>query len=315
MTGVIDKILCYTGINEYTEDPMTTLEQLTLDLPNGETIAYYKAGSGPKNLVLIHGNFGSAIHWRLLQEKLAEDFTTYALDLRGYGDTSYNTPAQTMAEYGNDVKLFLDGLDIKTCYLSGWSLGGAVAMEFASNHPNMVEKLVLLESASVQGYHLLKRNFFGKPIPNTAALSKEEIHKEVKAVLKAIAKKNTFMIKTILNMSLFTVKKPEKEYMDDLVQAVFKQRNLVDVNHALVHFNISHRNSHAESGTGKVDNLTMPVYILQGNLDKVVKPEVAQTNAKAIGENAKVVELTGCGHFPPVEDLDQVVKAYRECLG
>ena len=39
----------------------------------------------------------------------------------------------------------------------GWSMGGGVAMQFTANHPNFVEKLILVESVGMKGYPIFKK--------------------------------------------------------------------------------------------------------------------------------------------------------------
>ncbi len=54
----------------------------------------------------------------------------YAIDLRGFGDSTYHTPIHTIKDLSDDVKLFADALKLSAFTISGWSLGGAVAMQY-----------------------------------------------------------------------------------------------------------------------------------------------------------------------------------------
>ena len=59
-------------------------------IPSGEVLAYRKCGVGNKVLLLLHGNMSSSVHYQTLMEKLEQDFTIYAVDLRGFGDSTFN---------------------------------------------------------------------------------------------------------------------------------------------------------------------------------------------------------------------------------
>ena len=77
----------------------------SIKLPNGEAMAYRQMGEGDKVLVLVHGNYSSSVHVDMIMEGMPEGFKMYAPDLRGYGDTTYNTPISSLKELASDVKL------------------------------------------------------------------------------------------------------------------------------------------------------------------------------------------------------------------
>ena len=70
----------------------------TLTLKNGETIAYREAGKGEKTLLLIHGNMSSSVHWQPLMEALETEYRLVAPDMRGFGDSSYHKPFDSLRE-------------------------------------------------------------------------------------------------------------------------------------------------------------------------------------------------------------------------
>lgn len=97
-------------------------------------LAYDSAGSGPA-LVLIHGLASSRRCWDLVIDDLASDFTVYAVDLPGHGDSDplpglAETPATEMAVAVGD---FLDERGIERAHLVGNSLGGWTALEAAAD--------------------------------------------------------------------------------------------------------------------------------------------------------------------------------------
>jgi len=98
------------------------------------SLAYDSAGSGPP-LVLIHGLASSRRCWDLVFDDLARDFTVYAVDLPGHGDSDpipgqQETPATEMARA---IGAFLDERDIARAHLVGNSLGGWTALEAAAD--------------------------------------------------------------------------------------------------------------------------------------------------------------------------------------
>ena len=97
-------------------------------------LAYDAAGSGPP-VVLIHGLASSRRCWDLVVDDLATDFTVYAVDLPGHGDSDpvagqAETPTTEMARA---IAAFLDRQGIDRAHLVGNSLGGWTALEAAAD--------------------------------------------------------------------------------------------------------------------------------------------------------------------------------------
>ena len=94
---------------------------------------------------------------------LDEKYKVYAPDLRGFGQSSYNERITSIEDFSDDLKGFVDALELKDFYLVGWSTGGAVCMQFVADYPGYCEKLVLLASASTRGYPLIGTKEDGTP--------------------------------------------------------------------------------------------------------------------------------------------------------
>jgi alpha-beta hydrolase superfamily lysophospholipase len=58
----------------------------------GHRIAYQQSGSGPIQLVLVHGLGASSDHWQRLKTELGSQYTVYALDMLGFGFTARPSP-------------------------------------------------------------------------------------------------------------------------------------------------------------------------------------------------------------------------------
>ena len=98
----------------------------------------------------------SSQHWDLVIEKLQDQYHIYALDLRGFGQSTYNQSIDSLQDFADDVKLFIDELKLEKFSLMGWSMGGGVAMQFTANQ-TFVEKLILVESVGMKGCPIFKK--------------------------------------------------------------------------------------------------------------------------------------------------------------
>ncbi len=117
-----------------------------IELANKEKIFYLDEGQGKEVIVLIHGNMSSSIHFLPLIERLKSEYRVIAPDLRGFGDSTYINPINSLDDLGEDVLVLLQALDIRKYFLLGWSTGGAIGMKIAANKQDEVEKLILVES-------------------------------------------------------------------------------------------------------------------------------------------------------------------------
>jgi 3-oxoadipate enol-lactonase len=109
----------------------------------GISLAYEVSGvSGGPPLVLLHGLCDRAAKWRLVIPAFAEYFRVLALDMRGHGDSDWpgTYSFQLMCD---DVIAVLDKLGLGKVTLMGHSMGGAVALLIAMQHPARVERLIV----------------------------------------------------------------------------------------------------------------------------------------------------------------------------
>ncbi len=108
------------------------------------------AGDGPP-VVFIHGFGGDLFSWQFNQEALAEDHATYAIDLPGHGGSSKDLGGGHVhvGAFASAVVAFMDAKEIAKAHLVGHSLGGAVALDLALNHPERVASATLVCSAGL----------------------------------------------------------------------------------------------------------------------------------------------------------------------
>ena len=95
-----------------------------------------------KTIVLIHGYSGCAEMWEYQINHFARDYRVVAPDLRGHGQSDAPFTAYTMAELVNDINTIADVLKLPEKFvLIGHSFGGSISIEYASTHPERLEKL------------------------------------------------------------------------------------------------------------------------------------------------------------------------------
>ncbi len=71
-------------------------------LQNGETHGYRYYPGGDKVIVLVHRNLASSKHFDTLMEVLPEEYTIYAIDMRGSGISTYNKPISSLRDFAEE---------------------------------------------------------------------------------------------------------------------------------------------------------------------------------------------------------------------
>jgi esterase len=106
---------------------------------------YRELGEG-QNLVIMHGLYGASDNWVRIAKQLATKFKIYLPDLRNHGASPHSDEfsIKVMTE---DLLEFINSRNIEKTILIGHSLGGKVAMEFASLYPEKIEKLIIVDIA------------------------------------------------------------------------------------------------------------------------------------------------------------------------
>jgi pimeloyl-ACP methyl ester carboxylesterase len=114
-------------------------------MTNGIKLHYVTQGEG-ELMLMLHGFPEFWYSWRHQIPEFAKDFKVVALDLRGYNesDKPSEQSAYVMAEFIKDVEGVIKGLGYDRCVLVGHDWGGAIAWSFAYAHPEMVERLIVL---------------------------------------------------------------------------------------------------------------------------------------------------------------------------
>lgn len=277
-------------------------------LSNGETMGYRKIGEGNKILILVHGNMSTSKHWDTVMERMPSEYTTYAIDMRGFGGSTYNTPVNSLKDFSEDLKLFVDEIGLDKFYLAGWSTGGGVVMHFSIDYPEQVEKLILVESVGIKGYPMFKKDDNGQPILGEFLNTKEEIEQDpvqVIPILNAYKDRNKDFLRIVWDSAIYLFKKPMEEKYEEYLDEMLTQRNLVDIDYSLVHFNISDEHNGVVEGSGEVHKITAPTLVIQGKNDLIVPMDMGIGIAEGIGENARLELLDNGGHAPMTDDLDR----------
>lgn len=114
----------------------------------GQNIHYFEVGQGP-TVILLHGLGGAKEFWLSNIGAVASKYHVYAIDLIGFGQSDKPLINYKVATFTDFLHGFMQAEKIAKATLVGNSLGGWIALDFTAQYPEMVDKLVLVDSAGL----------------------------------------------------------------------------------------------------------------------------------------------------------------------
>lgn len=110
--------------------------------------AYLSAGEGLP-VILLHGAGAGAVTWYPSIGDIAKYYHVIAPDIVGYGESDKPDAPYDRAYFSRWLAAFLSSLNIAKAHVVGLSQGGAIALQFAIDHPEMIDKLVLVDAGGL----------------------------------------------------------------------------------------------------------------------------------------------------------------------
>ena len=110
--------------------------------------AYLSSGAGHP-LICLHGAGAGAVTWYPSIGAMSKHFHVIAPDIVGYGESDKPSAPYDRPYFSNWLKEFLLALNISKAHIMGLSQGGAIALQFVLDHPEMVDKLVLVDAGGL----------------------------------------------------------------------------------------------------------------------------------------------------------------------
>ncbi len=253
--------------------------------------AVVNQGRGTTPMMLLHGFDSSLIEFRRLLPLLSHQYETWAVDLLGFGFTERPanlrfTPAQIKLHLYHTWKTLIN----RPVVLVGASMGGAVAIDFALTYPEVVESLILLDSAGVtNGFNM------GALIVPPLGLFATEFLRNAR-VRQAIGKA-AYFDKTMASA--------------DAACCAALHLQCPGWNRAMIAF--TRAGGYNVLTAKAIAHLQPPTLILWGSHDQILGTADASWFAQTI-LNSKLVWIEPCGHVPHLEKPDETARHIIEFL-
>ncbi|PNG27768.1 acetoin dehydrogenase dihydrolipoyllysine-residue acetyltransferase subunit [Methylocella silvestris] len=249
------------------------------------TLRYAKRGTGPEQIVLVHGFGGDLDNWLFNIDALAEHATVYALDLPGHGQSIKSLADASLSGMSKALAGFLDKLGVSAAHLVGHSMGGAICLRTAIDRPDLVKSLTLISSAGLGDEINIDY------IESFAAASSR---RELKPALEQLFEDPNLV---------------SRQLIDDLL----KYKRLDGVTEALKALakNMFPGGKQSSVLADEAAGTKRPVTVIWGASDKIIP--ASHTAALPAGWRAEVID--GAGHMVQMEKAAAVNALIRQGVG
>ena len=272
-------------------------------------IAYAVGGSGPP-LLLLHGHPQTHVIWHRVAPELAEHFTVIAPDLRGYGDSG-KPPGD--ADHGNyskrvmarDMLLVMRSLGFDRFDVLAHDRGARVGHRLAGDHPDAVQRLVMLDIAPTLAMYEQTTEAFARAYWHWFFLIQPSPLPERLIEADPAAYVTDLMGGRSSGLAPFDPR-ALAEYQRCLAEPG-AARSLCEDYRASATIDLEHDRADRDAGR----KLTMPVLVLWGERGVIEKCFHPLDEWRRVADDVRGRSLP-CGHYVPEEAPEQLV---AEVLG
>ena len=267
---------------------------------HGHKRAFVKTGRGPA-LLLLHGLGCDHTTWLPVIAALSRRYTVIAPDLLGHGQSAKPRADYSVGGYANGMRDLLTVLGIDKVTVVGHSFGGGVAMQFAYQFPERIERMVLVVLGGL-----------GPEVtPAIRAVTLPFFHQAMGVVtLPGVRHLATTGLRLLAASGL-----SQARDLDEVAVVLesFKDPGTRRAIRHVVSAVVDWRGQIVTMVDRAYLTQAMPMLVVWGTEDKVIPVKHASTVAE-IAPSAQVEVLGNSGHFPHKDHPERFVKILNDFI-
>jgi len=266
----------------------------------GGAIAYTTAGTG-EPLLLVHGLGGTRRSWRHVISALAATHTVIAPDLPGHGESDPPAGDYSLGAHAAALLVLLVGQGHARASIAGHSLGGGIALQFAYQFPDRTNRILLISSGGL-GAEIA-------PLLRAVTLPGAE------RVVGGLAHLPDGVTRRLLPaMSVLTgqVARQDAQIVAEGLRDLAgprQRRALIRTARTVIDW----RGQSVSAARQLVLLADFPVLIAWGSNDRIIPSHHHQALARQL-PNARMVEISGAGHYPHETDAARLLPPIHDFL-
>ena len=262
---------------------------------NGIEMYYERHGDG-KPLVLLHGATSDHQLWRNQVDSLSDEYEVITYDMRGHGKTGGSTlPRYTVDLYADDLRAFINALELDSPYICGLSMGGMTALTYATRYPDELSALVVA----------------GTVTPETQTLKEFAVMRGLYPVLT----KFTGLLgrDRIQSVTLWAYDRIFDKDVDELVSEAEEIREQEVELEPGEYEKIMDAVTNYRKASLLLENVSVPTLVLYGETEPFIR-EHLHTYRLHIPD-VEIQEIPDAGHNSHIENPEAFTTALRDFLG
>jgi pimeloyl-ACP methyl ester carboxylesterase len=262
---------------------------------DGVKIHYVAAGSGPL-IVMVHGFPDYWFTWRKQMPALARHYQVVAVDQRGYNrsDQPEGVDHYRLDRLTNDIRSVIQHFKRDRAIVVGHDWGGAVAWSLAMNHPELVERLIILNLPHPNG---LLRELANNPQQHANSKYAREFQKPcAEAMLSAEALS-----------AWVTDEKARPHYIEAFRRSSFE--GMLD------YYRANYPREPYTVPAEPLPKVKCPVLMIHGLKDEALLPGALNNTWDWLEKDFTLVTLPEAGHFVQQDAPEHVTQIILRWLG
>ena len=250
-------------------------------------------GQGDKTIIFVHGILGYWRNFYSISQAFKENYSCLLYDQRGHG-LSFHKEPYTVEELAQDLKELLEFLKLKSVVLAGHSLGGWVCSYLSCQEPDLVEKLIVIDSSP------WPKASAGNEIRSILSFLPESFssRSQAREFFKQAVKDQVFS----QQLSDFLMGSLEKKLTGRL-RFLFDKKGLLQLLPAVRRLDYP----------SIIKELTAPILFLRGEHSLHFPKEDAEEALK-LNSAIQLLEIKNSGHWLHAEQPQEFIKAVKQFL-
>lgn len=260
----------------------------------GVRTRYLEAGrKDAPAIVFIHGTGGHLETFNRNVFEHAKHFRVFALDMVGHGFSSKPDHPYEIKHYVQHLDDFLTAVGVDRAHLHGESLGGWITAQYAIDHPERVDRLVLNTAGGLNTDEQVMQRVYNNTMNAVRNASTETVRKRLEWLVHEPSQIPDDLVE--LRLSIYT-------------QPGFEQamENIL----CLQHMDIRMRNVLTDESLSRIKSSTLVIWT---DHDPTAPVATGERFASAIPD-ARLVVLEGCAHWPQWEKTEVFNKLHIDFL-
>ena len=247
---------------------------------------FKKIGEG-KPLLILHGLFGSSDNWGTLGKEFSKNNSVYLIDLRNHGRSPHSNE-MTYSDMANDLLELIKDEKIISPTILGHSMGGKVALMFAKNYPEYLEKLIVAD-IGLKAYPMHHEEILNglNSIDLELTKSRSQAQEVIKKHISSLG------IQQFLLKNLYWIEKGKLAWRMNLKQIE------INIEEILKEINI--------------ENSKLNTLFLRGEMSNYILKEDFQ-DIKAAFPNGEIKTIKNVGHWLHAENPNEFYKLVDEFI-